>query len=67
MRRLLGTILLALALAPAARADSNLLVGIVDDQLKWTAQPKPATAALSRPRDRGAPGPAHFGVGAARS
>ncbi len=46
MRRLLGTILLALALAPAARADSDLLVGIVDDQLKWTAHPKPATAAL---------------------
>ena len=46
MRRLLGLILLALALAPAARADSNLLIGIVDDQLKWTAHPKPATAAL---------------------
>ncbi len=46
MRRLLGTFLLALAFAPAAQADSNLLVGIVDDQIKWTAHPKPATAAL---------------------
>ena len=46
MRRLLGTILLALVLAPAARADSDLLVGIVDDQLKWTAHPKPTTTAL---------------------
>ena len=46
MRRLLGTVLLALALVPVARADSNLVVGIVDDQLKWTAHPKPATTAL---------------------
>jgi hypothetical protein len=47
VRRLLGlTILLALALAPAARADSDLLVGIVDDQLKWTAHPKPTTTIL---------------------
>jgi hypothetical protein len=46
VRRLLGLILLALVLAPAARADSDLLVGIVDDQIKWTAHPKPATVAL---------------------
>jgi hypothetical protein len=46
MRRLLGTLLLALALAPAARADSNLIVGIVDDQLKWTAHPRPTTQIL---------------------
>jgi len=48
VRRLLGTILLALALAfaPAAQADSDLLVGIVDDQLKWTGTPKPTTTAL---------------------
>jgi hypothetical protein len=39
-------LLLALVLASPARADSDLLVGIVDDQLKWTAHPKPATTAL---------------------
>jgi len=46
VRRLLGTLLLALALTPAARADSNLVVGIVDDQLKWTAHPRPTTQIL---------------------
>jgi hypothetical protein len=46
VRRLLGTLLLALALTPAARADSNLIVGIVDDQLKWTAHPRPTTQIL---------------------
>ena len=46
MRRLLATFLLALVLTPAARADPDLVVGIVDDQLKWTGQPKPATTAL---------------------
>ena len=46
MRRLLGLLLLALVLAPSARADSDLIVGIVDDQLKWTGQPRPTTAAL---------------------
>jgi hypothetical protein len=46
VRRLLGLLLLALLLAPAARADSDLVVGLVDDQLKWTAHPKPATAAF---------------------
>ena len=46
MRRLLGTILLALVLTPAARADSDLVVGIVDDQLKWTGHPTAATTAL---------------------
>jgi hypothetical protein len=46
VRRLLGLLLLALVLAPSARADSNLIVGIVDDQLKWTAHPRPATTAL---------------------
>ena len=46
MRRLLGLLLLALVLTPSARADSDLLVGIVDDQLKWTAHPRPATTAL---------------------
>ncbi len=46
MRRLLALLLLALALAPSARADSNLLVGLVDDQLKWSAHPKPTTQTL---------------------
>jgi hypothetical protein len=46
VRRLLGTILLALALAPSARADSDLIVGVVDDQLKWSTHPKPTTQAL---------------------
>jgi hypothetical protein len=46
VRRLLGLLLLALVLTPSARADSDLLVGIVDDQLKWTAHPRPATNAL---------------------
>ena len=46
MRRLLALPLLALALAPSARADSNLLVGLVDDQLKWTAHPRPTTQTL---------------------
>ena len=46
MRRLLGMLLLALALAPVARADSNLVVGLVDDQLKWTAHPRPTTTML---------------------
>jgi hypothetical protein len=46
VRRLLGTCLLALVLTPAARADSDLVVGIVDDQLKWTAHAKPTTAVL---------------------
>ena len=46
MRRLFGLLLLALVFAPSARADSDLIVGIVDDQLKWTAHPKPATIAL---------------------
>ena len=46
MRRLLGTILLALVLTPVARADSDLVVGIVDDQLKWTGHPTAATTAL---------------------
>lgn len=47
MRRLLGLVaLLALVLAPSARADANLLVGIVDDQLKWTGHPRPVTTAL---------------------
>jgi hypothetical protein len=46
VRRLLGTLVLALALAPAANADSNLIVGIVDDQLKWTAHPRPTTQIL---------------------
>ena len=46
MRRLFGLLLLALVLAPSARADSNLIVGIVDDQLKWTAHPRPVTTAL---------------------
>jgi hypothetical protein len=39
-------VLLALALAPSARADSDLLIGVVDDQLKWSMQPKPMTWAL---------------------
>lgn len=39
-------LLLALVLAPPARADSNLIVGIVDDQLKWTAHPRPTTHIL---------------------
>jgi hypothetical protein len=43
VRRLLGTVLLALALAPVARADSNVVIGLVDDQLKWTAHAKPTT------------------------
>lgn len=46
MRRLLGLLLLALLFAPAARADSDLVVGVVDDQIKWTGNPRPATAAL---------------------
>ena len=46
MRRLLGMVLLALVLAAPARADSDLLVGLVDDQLKWTAHPKPTTTVL---------------------
>jgi hypothetical protein len=49
VRRLLGTALLALlalSFTPAARADADLIVGIVDDQLKWTAHPKPATTLL---------------------
>jgi len=46
VRRLFGLLLLALVLAPSARADSNLIVGIVDDQLKWTAHPRPVTTAL---------------------
>ncbi len=46
MRRLLVLLLLALVVAPSARADSDLLVGVVDDQLKWTAHPKPTTAVL---------------------
>lgn len=36
-------LLLALVLAPSARADADLIVGIVDDQLKWTAHPRPTT------------------------
>jgi hypothetical protein len=39
-------VLLALVLASPARADSDLLIGVVDDQLKWTAHPKPTTTAL---------------------
>lgn len=39
-------VLLALVLASPARADSDLLIGLVDDQLKWTAHPKPTTTAL---------------------
>jgi len=49
VRRLLGPTLLALvalALTPVARADSDLVVGIVDDQLKWTAHPQPTTTLL---------------------
>jgi hypothetical protein len=46
VRRLLGMLLLALVLASPARADSDLLVGIVDDQLKWTAHPQPTTTLL---------------------
>ena len=46
MRRLLGLLLLALVFAPSARADSDLVVGIVDDQLKWTAHPRPTTTVL---------------------
>jgi hypothetical protein len=47
VRRLLGLLLLlTLAAAPTARADADLLVGIVDDQIKWTGNPRPATAAL---------------------
>ena len=39
-------VLLALVLASPARADSDLLIGLVDDQLKWTAHPKPTTTTL---------------------
>ena len=39
-------VLLALVLASPARADSDLLIGLVDDQLKWTAHPKPTTTVL---------------------
>ena len=46
MRRLLGLLLLALVFAPSARADSDLIIGIVDDQLKWTAHPRPTTTVL---------------------
>jgi len=46
VRRLLGTLLLALAIAPAARADPNLVVGVVDDQLKWSAHARPTTLVL---------------------
>jgi hypothetical protein len=46
VRRLSALLLLALTLAPSARADSNLLVGLVDDQLKWSAHPKPTTQTL---------------------
>jgi hypothetical protein len=46
VRRLLGLLLLALVFTPSARADSNLIVGVVDDQLKWTAHPRPTTTIL---------------------
>jgi hypothetical protein len=45
--RLLTVVLVSLLVVPgAARADPDLVVGVVDEQLKWTAQPQPTTAAL---------------------
>lgn len=36
--------LLAAAIVPSAAASPNLLVGVVDDSLKWSAEPKAASA-----------------------
>src|SRR6185312_15381647 len=39
MKTLLATLLASLALAAPAAAGPNLLLGVSDDLLKWTAQP----------------------------
>jgi hypothetical protein len=44
--RILGFVLVALVCATPATAAPKLLVGIVDDDLKWTAHPRPTTSAL---------------------